>query len=346
MKRHTSSTGVQLAALLLALIVAAGGGTAATGQNPAPQDRVRVEEQPEASSQGHVEAAPSADDQAATQLKSIVAGLMGTEEKIRSFHVSTRYESVFHFRAPGGGPPPKGLIEHDAVSSERTADVSWEITRDDGGRMEESVTSTHVRSDGTQAVMKEERIAVCNGSSSTTLVTIHKDADGNELHRSSRLTSPVYTHPSPFDITTHYLGTPVSQLIADGDAKALGRRQWEGREVVVIEVPPVTVRADYIYKRIFWIDPERNIVVRRQSLEQRGPDKPWRLHYVVDTLGHTEVSPGIWLPRAAQVWNWAAQEDGSRRLVGADRITFRKWSVNAEIDPERLKIPEYLTGEG
>ena len=108
---------------------------------------------------------------------------------------------------------------------------------------------------------------------------------------------------------------------------------------MIVEVSPVTVRDDYIYRQRFWIDPHRNhLVVRRQIYVQRGKGKPWGLHLQIDLLKNERVSPGIWLPMAVDRWNYHVTPTGQGHLVSREHIEVSKWSVNKPLVPSRFEI--------
>lgn len=107
----------------------------------------------------------------------------------------------------------------------------------------------------------------------------------------------------------------------------------------MVEVSPVVVRDDYIYKQQFWIDTKRNdLVVRRLSYVQRGEGKPWGLHYQIDTRKHNETTPGIWLPEVIDIWNYHVTTEGQDHLVSREHIDASAWSVNDVLNASRFEL--------
>src|SRR5688572_29237337 len=66
----------------------------------------------------------------------VIIALDAIDQAVESLQAAYHCESRFNFGKPGTEPRQKGLIEDDAVSMTRSAEVSWEATRDGRGRME------------------------------------------------------------------------------------------------------------------------------------------------------------------------------------------------------------------
>jgi hypothetical protein len=106
--------------------------------------------------------------------------------------------------------------------------------------------------------------------------------------------TPAWHGVNPLEFTTHYFREPVSKLLRRKGARIVGDEERDARRVTIIEVEPVTVDGkDWKYR--FWVDIERGVVVRRAGLI-RYPDQDWREYTRIESRGHEEVSPGIWLP--------------------------------------------------
>ena len=273
----------------------------------------------------------------------IIAALKLKEESLETLQAVYVCQSEFNFVKPGTKGPPEHLIEDDAVSMTRKAEVSWEVIRDGRGRMEAALKRTNVRRDGTKVDRDEKIVSTFNGGTGRWLET-RKAANGSSERAVGRATEKFQrTNDSPFDMTTQHLGAPVSKLLVDGKARLVGTEQWEGRPVVILEVSPVTVRQDYIYQQRFWIDIDRATAVRRQSFVQCGAGMPRGLHYQVDAKEYSEVSAGIWLPKVVDVLNYHVSKEGQDFLVAKEHYEVTNWMANEKIDSTRFNL-EYPKG--
>jgi len=279
----------------------------------------------------------SADELTPPSIDDVIASVKATEQAIETLVVSYDCRSNFNFLKPGTKPPQPDVIEDGAVAMTRTADALWEVHRDGRGRMEVLLLKKNIAFDGTKTTRRQSIVSTFNGTSGTFRET-GQVAGASEPREHTRNTpSFMRTHVSPFDLTIHHLGKPISQLLIDGDAKFLQMEKWEDRPVVVLQVSPVTVRPDYIYQQRFWIDLERKGIVRRQSFVQRGQDMPWGLHYQIDAKELVEASLGIWLPTIVHTWNYHVSTEGQDFLFSKERFKIGAWQVNEKIAPARFE---------
>jgi hypothetical protein len=268
----------------------------------------------------------------------VIAALQRTEAAIESLEVEYVCLSNLQF-GPPGKPPLAGLIEDDAVAMIRRATVSWVAHRDGRARVDAEFERTNVRQDGSEVRHEEDHVSAFDGQVGA-MITRRRLPTGEIFDDFQSTNGVVSTHHSPFDLTVRVQGTPVSEVLTLDRAKELREDEIEGRRVAVVETQAKAVRPDYILRREFWIDVERGVVVRRRSLVQRGPDKPWGQHLLVDATRFAEVRPGVWLPGAVSESNWTVGEAGGDFLVSRESYAFDAWTVNGEIDPQRFAVPD------
>ncbi len=294
---------------------------------------------------GLISAAAVAEDvaEAPSSVDEIVLRLKAQEEAIETLQATYLCLSKHTILRPGAKHDPRFPIADNLASLIRRSKVTWEATRDGRGRIEAVQQATNVRDDGTSFESRETIVSAFNGATGRMLTT-DRQRKGTDMPAIGQATQRFErTHSSPFDMTTHDLGSPVSKLLEEGRATVVAMERWEDRPVVVLEVAPVTVRNDYIYRQRFWIDVERGAAVRRQSFVQRGEGMTWGLHYQVDAKQFSEVSPGIWLPSAVDIWNYYVSTAGQNFLSGKEDYAIMDWKINEAIDPSRFEL-EYPEG--
>ncbi len=284
----------------------------------------------------------------AVSIIDVVEGMKANEQSINTLLVKYQTESTHNFTKPGSGPLGENMIEDDAVSMTRKGSVSWEVMRDGRGRMEAKYTKANSRFDGSKTKKQEEYVSTFNGSSGQFLTIVSTPTDVVVQRSQSPTESFMVTAPTPFDITIQQLGKPNSTLVSENGGKIIGNKEWEKRSVVVVECSPVVVRDDYLYKHQFWVDAERNYtVVRTQSYVQRGTGKPWGLHYQIDRKRLQEVTPGVWLPKVVDIWNYHVTTEGQYFLTSRNHIEASDWSVNEALNASRFELePEGINQIG
>jgi hypothetical protein len=110
----------------------------------------------------------------------------------------------------------------------------------------------------------------------------------------------------------------------------VGAEALDSRPVTVMEGEPVTVDGKG-WKYRFWVDLERGIVVRRAGLI-RYPDQDWREYTRIESRGHEEVAPGIWLPAYVKY-----ESIHTTKAAGREQISWSYeghnlgWEVNRDL---------------
>ena len=266
-------------------------------------------------------------------------GVRKLEQRIANLSVTCETESVNHFRDQSGKPPKKGLIEDDAKDLVNMVVSTWVV--DSSGRMwqKHSGKSTAIRDDGTRIQHKTETEAVFDGQFGH--AAIHRDDNGVSV---KDFDSPrTYYTLSPLDFTVRHLGTPVSQILLQEDAKIAGSEKWEGRTVIAAEARVAKQPAGTIeYKTRLLIDPSLGFaVVRRQSLARYAETRPWHLHLDVVSRGMKEVSPGAWLPSEVEIKNFVVPNIEPKNLdflVSHDKLRLRDWTLNEMIPDSKFEF--------
>ena len=119
----------------------------------------------------------------------------------------------------------------------------------------------------------------------------------------------------------------------------MGQQDWDDHQVTVVELEPIENGNEF--KSEFWIDPDRNyVVVRRRNLMRTTPEGKWSTTYSVDTFGHEEVAPGVWLPKIALTRNFDLPTgDETEGQINHNYKAFCKdWKLNVEIPESELTL--------
>jgi hypothetical protein len=153
----------------------------------------------------------------------------------------------------------------------------------------------------------------------------------------------VTAHSRRLMFRLHYVGTPIGQILAQGDARVAGSETWEGRPVFVVEAGLPTQRPGKVeYQQRLWIDPSRGFAaVRKQSVVRYSKEGPWHLHYDCASYDFHEIAPGVWLPSRVEDKNFGVDppiERAKLDLVFHDVIRFRDWKVNSKIPDSKFQI--------
>ncbi len=261
-------------------------------------------------------------------------GISKLEQSISTLSVVSEAEVDSRFCDANGKALRKGLIQDDAAELLTRLDSSW-LCRSSGRTWQKHTARlTAIRADGSHVNYDENVQANFDGKHGLwNRITHRQGGDSSSLRG---IDAPrTYGTSSPLDVTLRYLGTPISQILAQPDAKMVDSATCEGRTVVVVEVsvapkPPGAVE----YKTRLWIDPSRGFaVVRRQSWARYSPDRPWRLHFDIVSYGTAEVSPGVWLPSHVEekLFGIMPIELKELPLVTHSKIRYRDWKVNLAI---------------
>lgn len=150
----------------------------------------------------------------------------------------------------------------------------------------------------------------------------------------------------PWEYLTHYLGRPVSQIIAERGGQIVARGAWEGRGVLVVETAPgqwhgpPSARG----KARFLIDPARNfVVVERSGLVQWAPELDWAVYTRIAGFEHVEAAPGIWVPRRIvyESLDPTAETVRNRKpapLLRGEEVVAEKWRINEPLSESVFEI--------
>ncbi len=257
-------------------------------------------------------------------LAPIVAGLEKTEAMIRDLSVATDYVKLQKYPFKVEKPIRMGL---------RTEFI---VTRD--GKTWYDCIGEQVNSgaDGVKTYPGHWRAAY-DGEAERSLTG---DVMGR-WHSAAIDRHPSWHGVNPLEYTVRYNREPVSKTLKERPPVFAGRSDWDGRPVVMIETP-ATINGG-AWKSRYWIDPERRIVVRRALMRQREPDKsPWQEYSRIESRGHKEIAPGIWLPMRFKYESVDPPKDGKpEELSWSFEGTNSDWKVNQDPPAStfRLEFP-------
>ena len=267
----------------------------------------------------------------------IIEGFAAREAAVASLSANCEVEQTNHFRTPSGDPPPKGLIQDDAVLSISELTAQWKVESRGRGWLKSFGVHTSVDTDGEKVTRIFEYLSAFDGQQGKQLEIRVGDGD---VSRQARISDGFMRNSeSPLDITTRHLGTPLSRILSQRSATIVRTESWQERPVVVVETSPKTVRQDE-FKTQFWVDCARNfLVVRRQILERHsGAKLPWRLHYSLDAYDHAEVSHGVWLPMRVEKKVLNVTRDAPPRIVSTTKMTISDWQLNPAIQDSQFQL--------
>jgi hypothetical protein len=268
----------------------------------------------------------------------VIAALEEVERSIQGLSGELHLIAKYNFVKPGQNVSPNTL-EDDAASSTAVGDFLFDCRFDGSGTIEADLFRTNMKSDGTEVVRRLKIVSLFDGSRGKCIETLLTE-NGAEVRTFVRYpTSFMQPNLEPLNLTTLHVRKKISGLLVDGGAKILHTEVVDGRPTVVVEVEPKTVRDDYIYQQRFWIDVERRVAVRRESMVQRGKGMPWGLHYRVHCQDYDEVAPRIWLPKTIRIWNYHVTTEGQDHLTAMDRIDVKTWKVNESLSKIRIDDP-------
>ena len=291
-------------------------------------------------------------------IEEIIRVLKAKEDAIETLQVTSVFLGVWRIK-PGAAD--------ERVYKKCKAEIAWEVTRDGAARMTARVQRTDIGDDNTTSETGETILSTWDGARGHRLRT-NEQLDGRqpEIEQTAMMLSHGYL--GPFDVTTRgggfpvssrlARGVPISNLLADGDAKFIESQQWEDRTVVVLEAKPKAatgitrlrfsvdldpgVEASLeatteITRERFWVDVDRGVVVRRQIFVQHSLGN---LEYQIDATQYTEVAPGIWLPGKVDALTDRVEstEQGKFVLRLKNRYAMTGWIINKKIDTSRFNI--------
>ena len=257
------------------------------------------------------------DDPAPPSIDAIVAGLKQTEAAIHDLAVTTDYVRLQKFPLTVDKPVRAVLREESIVTADGK---SWHEC------VGEQISS---RADGVTTYRGRWR-GTFDGKVARSLQggpDFEYRLDG-AFHFASIDDHPSWHGVSPLEYTTRYGDELVSKTLTDRPPIFVGRADWEGHPVEILDTPTVINRA--AYKGRFWIDPARRIVVHRSRLLQLEPGKtPWREYTRTESHDHKEVAPGIWLPARFTLVSTSLGTGGKPdELAWSYEGTNSRWKVN------------------
>ncbi len=153
---------------------------------------------------------------------------------------------------------------------------------------------------------------------------------------------------NPFEMTTLFHGSPVSEIISKRNGKIVGRVEHDGHDVVVIQTDTLTNNGIDWSSR-FLIDPAlKNAVVRRCQLIRFPPSEKWMELDVIDCHDHREVATGVWLPSRVEIRTASPTEENARtgskpRLAWEWNGRIENWVVNPPVT-DSLFVLEFPPG--
>lgn len=145
----------------------------------------------------------------------------------------------------------------------------------------------------------------------------------------------------PRELTSNYQRQAVSQRIRDSNAKIVAYKQWEGRDVVVVETEPVE-RNRASWKSTYWVDTDREgLVVRRSSSLRFLPDGEWQEYSFVESFDHREYGTDIWLPTRSKYVSYGVKRGQQPFVAWAVSGEGYRWKVNQDLESDffRLEFP-------
>lgn len=152
--------------------------------------------------------------------------------------------------------------------------------------------------------------------------------------------------PDPSEFTTNYFQQPISSSLEKHGIVLAGRTKWEGRPVIIVETPPIKSKTGPEQRKLsYWIDVERNwLVVRRAILVQyrsdaTHPDQKWQEYQRVESRNHTEVWPGVWLPREFMSETLhVSEKQKPPEMAWRDEGEARGWAINRKLPANQFKL--------
>ena len=234
----------------------------------------------------------------AKELCQLIAGLKKTERTIVNLSVTTEYIKRQIFLLPVQEPVRMSLITKAIVAR-------------DGRQWNDCLgEQVNIEADGkTVRLYRAHTRGAFDGK-----VARQLKGRGDGRFESGSVADVLSWHGvNLLEFTTHYFGSPVSELLKVRGAKIVKHDQWDMRPVVILDTTPRGMDSKRKYR--FWIDPERKIVVRRAILIQFQPDQKYQEYMRIESQGHREIEPGIWLP---------------------DRVKYESVEVTADLKPEKL----------
>ena len=159
----------------------------------------------------------------------------------------------------------------------------------------------------------------------------------------------VADHPSshtmnPLKMTPFWERETLLDIISGRPFHVVEQEAIYGREALVILGDPID-RDDWQWNYKIHFDMERGTQLKVAYVMRRPGEEEWIEYAQWAALDHTEVIPGVWLPRKYRYFSFSVKDDGSPvEFFGGLVGTFRQWKVNQQLPADRftLTFPENL----
>lgn len=248
---------------------------------------------------------------ATASMKALIAGLEKTEKVIQNLSVTTKYIKRQLFLLPVEEPIQMEM-ELKAI-----------VTQDGRGWNDCVGEQVNIEPNGKDVrIYKGRWQGAFDGKVARRMQAYGENGDFSFGSISTTLT---WHGINPLEFTTHYFRKPVSHLLKDKNATVVKQVVWDGRRVTIVDTTPTKAKRKYR----FWIDPERQIVVRRAALIQFAADQEFQEYTRIESRKHQEIKPGIWLPTVVKYESVeVTKERTPEKLSWSYAGTCRDWKVN------------------
>ncbi|MFC1758831.1 M56 family metallopeptidase [Planctomycetota bacterium] len=277
-------------------------------------------------------------------IDALVAGLQNSEQAIRSLSVAMQCERIRHLTTE---EVERFALRDRKIQSRFTEE--WSIQSDGRGWNKSVATETMTDIAGKETVQENEYERTFDGTVARSIKT--KRLHSGLIDKSGRIefenASLTRNGMSPFDFTIRDNRSPISAIIAKQHGRVEQPGNWNGHSYAVIGT--YLKRNDGELRHEFWIDPTRGfLVARSRTFFRATPENEWSLQTIVESSGHKEVVPGVWLPSKVES-QWLRSDQGETpdafmKFSG----TCSNWKVNREIPASQLTLefPEgiHVTG--
>lgn len=255
-------------------------------------------------------------------IEAIAARLDVSAAAIKNLSVTTDYKKRHVYGLPFDAPIELTLVTRTVIDGE--------------GRMRVETTGQqiNIEPDGKSA-------RAYNGR----WMTVFQNGEARSLtwYESNPPSASIDDFPSmhgihPREFTTHFQSKAVSNILRTSAAVVAERTIWDDRPVTVAQTTPVQNASDSRRYR-FWIDTERDVVVRRAIAIRYAEGQPWQEYARIETHDYQEIAPGIWLPRKVKYESLeVTRELSPEKLSWSYEGTNRDWKVNSELPADTFEL--------
>ncbi|MFO1063821.1 MAG: hypothetical protein U0892_08165 [Pirellulales bacterium] len=259
-------------------------------------------------------------------IEAIAIGLDASATAIKNMSVTTDYKKRHVYGLPFDAPIELTLVTKTIIDSEGRL------------RVETTGQQINIEPDGKSARAYNGRWE-----------TVFQNGEARSLtwYESNPPTASIDNTPSlhgihPREFTTHFQSKPVSEIIRTSSAEIAERVMWDDRPVTIVQTTPIQNAKDARRYR-FWIDQERNVLVRRAIAIRFAEGQPWQEYARIENHDYQQVSPAIWLPNKVKYESLeVTPELTPAKLSWSYEGTNRDWKVNNELpaDTFELAFPE------